>query len=149
MGLNYTQVNLGGVRAEKIDTRRALLVAEALADFVQARDLNYLCEVLDIPMYNEVSRKTRALEMLAVWEYYPRELIELAFRSPPPWHLLIRPPRWEDVDREEVAAYLLEEVNRRGSWPSIDVMQVRFGRASNHRPDAAKTPGQEQFGVEA
>jgi hypothetical protein len=158
MPLDFKQLPLGGTRGERIDTRRALLVAEALADLSRPResdwqqpahDLDYLCEVLEIPEQNDVPRKVRAAEMLKVWRHYPRQFLEFAFTYPPPWHTLVEPTRWDDVDRDEVVSYFQEQMDKRGAWPSIGALRSRFGRQSNHRPEADKMPGQDQLGVGA
>lgn len=150
MPLDFRQLSANGSRAEKVDTARMLLVGEALDEMYDGEDGRWpmarLAEVFDIPTANDVPRAERAAEALRVWRYYPAEFREFAFRHPPVWHLIWRPTQWDDADRGEVVSYFQGYIDERGAWPPIDVLQVRFGRQSNHRPDAAKTPGQETLG---
>lgn len=148
MPLDFRQIRLGGSRGEKVDTARMLLVAEALYQLagMPTWPLERLAEIFDIPTTNEVPRIERATEALNVWGHYPREFLEFAYRYPPAWHLLTEPTRWEDVDRDEVVAYFQQCMEQRGSWPTIGALRARFGRTSNHRPEAEKTPGQDQLG---
>jgi hypothetical protein len=139
--LDHRQLGLGSARDEKIDTARMLLVAEVMAELKDSYPFERLIAALDIPSANDVPRYERAAEMMAVREFYSDSFLQLAYRYPPPWHLLIRPPRW-GVAGAEVEHYLGSHFEAKGSWPTVDALQVRFGRASNHRPDAAKNEDQ-------
>lgn len=143
MTLELQQLSTHGVRGEKINTARTLLVAEFLAEVEGRWPLERLCEVVEVPQYNDVRRIDRAREMLRVWAYYPRPFLEFAYQYQPPWQLLVRPTAWADADPEEVVEFLRGEVERRGAWPTVDALFVRFGRQTNHPSAASKTPGQE------
>jgi hypothetical protein len=139
--LDHRQLGLSGARGEKIDTARTLLVAEVMADLEDSYPLGRLIEALDIPRANDVSRGDRAQEMLAVWRFYPPEFIAYAYAHPPAWHKLVEPTRW-GVGADEVVAFFRGCIETGGNWPSVARLRGRFGRASNHRPDADKAEGQ-------
>lgn len=151
MPLDFRQIRLSGSRGEKVDTARMLLVAEALEELADGDrwPLARLAEVLDIPATNEVPRSERAREAQQVWRFYSTEFLEFAYRYPPAWHLLVEPTKWPNAEREAVEEFLSAPMQARGTWPTIGALRQHFGRQSNHRPEAAKTPGQESMEVEA
>lgn len=119
-------------RSERIDTRLLLLVADAYPVLRERYDEEQIAELLAVPVQNNVPAPERLREALRVSAYWPPHVLQLAMIYGAPWHSLVEPPGWDDVEKGDVAAFLTEFVSRRDAWPEIGLIRKAFGRKSNH-----------------
>jgi hypothetical protein len=115
-----------GIRFEKVDTAAVL-----------RGDLG------DANLTDPAERRRQRERVLAYW---PEDVIALAKKYPPPWHLLLDPAEFDDVPPAEVHFFYRSFFAERRRWPALDDVRRKFGRVSHHRAPG-EVEGQESLGI--
>ena len=130
---------------EPIDTRHLLYAAEA-AEILLAHS-NHISEeivasLFIIPVQGNIQPGERLNQARRVYRYWPMRLLRKAIEYNAPWRTLTGPPSWKDIDRDSMVKFFFGHI-RQKRWPTVDQVQVKGGRASNHRYAYGEVQGQE------
>jgi hypothetical protein len=138
--INWQQMSLVR-RTDKVNTRRMLLIADARERLGWQYSDDQVVELFDVPSQGNVTPYDRLREAVTVHAYWPEHLLMAAVEFDAPWHALTEAPRWDDVDKATVVAFVEDYLRRRQRWPDVGDIRRVGGRAPNP-PRAGESPDQ-------